>query len=665
MIIEIVNKLKAFAVPNVGNKRNFIFAVTILLLAMLLRISGALGDTLWVDEAESAINGLTILETGLPKGEYLGIPIYENTLTEKIEGDLEYEFRDSSYSKAHNVVVYHGWLPLYCIALSQAVFGIAPDLASESPAVAPRHGADSLRIRSLAPRIPALIFSFFTCIILFYLLRHVAQRTAALAALTWFGLSGMPVWFGTQSRYYPLTLMMVAAVAYVYLRVVRWGNWRSFIALGFVEGLLFHTHQLSSVAFAIAALFGVPVIIKHEQWFLKSCVAVLIAGTMTIPWALWAGFFDTASQVPNVFHLFNSLSDWVSYGLERPKSLILVGSLFLVICALILFPKWVPKNCRDAFYGHRFYYLFLIFWMGIIYLCFHTLVPAASYFTDRLTLMLLIPFVMIIGLTFGDIARVAVRNWQGLLSVILSFCSILIIHRPAVFYGFGFNEEKHHLAKLSEHLKTYSFESDVRFYATPSNQLIFTYYLGLPVQSTVPVRKSFFDQYPGEIVILDTRIYPSFMKSDQLEKIADELGVTLEAESIWPLQQELRNRLLYNNDLDRGMPVPEEHSELSPTAQLFMDAAYDDWRRSEIDSLEEAKRYPIFKEVETDSLDELWTSFFMRFVDYQERVGLNLNYYDRIQNAEIDYFAYGSLNIYYSKTPVAKGEVSSEKVEGF
>jgi hypothetical protein len=96
-----------------------------------------------------------------------------------------------------------------------------------------------------------------------------------------------------------------------------------------------------------------------------------------------------------------------------------------------------------------------------------------------------------------------------------------------------------------------------------------------------------------------------------------------------------------------------------------MDAAYDDWRRSEIDSLEEAKRYPIFKEVETDSLDELWTSFFMRFVDYQERVGLNLNYYDRIQNAEIDYFAYGSLNIYYSKTPVAKGEVSSEKVEGF
>ena len=37
---------------------------------------------LWTDEAETAINALTILAEGVPTHQYLGQPIYENTLTE-------------------------------------------------------------------------------------------------------------------------------------------------------------------------------------------------------------------------------------------------------------------------------------------------------------------------------------------------------------------------------------------------------------------------------------------------------------------------------------------------------------------------------------------------------------------------------------------------------
>ena len=44
------------------------------------------------------MNALTILEHGVPRGEYLGLPIYENTLTEPWPGNREYEFRDSSYT---------------------------------------------------------------------------------------------------------------------------------------------------------------------------------------------------------------------------------------------------------------------------------------------------------------------------------------------------------------------------------------------------------------------------------------------------------------------------------------------------------------------------------------------------------------------------------------
>lgn len=651
--------LPKLLMPEVGHKRNVLFAVGILLLAMLLRISGALGDTLWVDEAESAINGLSIQEHGLPVGSYLGIPVYENTLTEPWESSEEYAYRDSSYSAQRNVVVYHGWLPLYAIAASQALLGVTPDRVEDGPLHEPRHGPEDIRLRTIAPRLPALIFSFFTCVILFYLLRHIAGRTAALAGLTWFGLSGKTVWFGTQSRYYPMTLLMVAAVAYTFFRAVKWGNWRSFVLLGIVEGLLFHTHQLSAVTFAVAALFGVPWIIRHENWFWKCAVAVSIAGGLTIPWAIWTGFFNTASQVPNVFYLFSSFYDWILYGFEHPKSLIIVLVKVVVVLLLLLFPKYLPQRCRDAFYAHRYYYLFLVYWMGVIYLAFHTLVPAASFFTDRLTLMLLVPFILFLGLLFGDIARVGVRRWQGLCAVLLSFSSIFVLHRPALFYGFGFDVQRLPITHVLEYLKQADFEEDARFYATPSNQLIFTYYSGMPVQSTVPVRKRFFDTYPGEIVILDTRSYPTFIDPELIETEAAASGLELSADEVYQTQWELWGRMVYEIDQSKHLPLPSSKPVLGAFQEALLPDAWAYTEQMEAETLREEMRYPIFEGVTAQDHDELWTIFFLRFVDYEKQIGDDLNYLERIRTGRVDYLSQSSLVIYRSDSPVGGGNLSN------
>lgn len=642
-------EIKTAVMPNVGKKRNMVFALILLAAAMLLRISGALGDTLWVDEAESAINGLTILETGLPKGQYLGIPIYENTLTEPWETSEEYAYRDSSYSLKRNVVVYHGWLPLYAIAVSQAVFGLKPDPNETVPPHEARHGREDIRIRTLAPRVPALVFSFFTCIVLFYLMRHIGGRTAGLGALTWFGLSGMPTWFGTQSRYYPMTLLMVTLVAYTFYRTTKWGNWRSFILLGITEGLLFHTHQLSSVAFALSSVAGLPVIIRHKHWFWKCGVAVSIATVMTLPWALWAGFFDAASHVPNVFQLFGGLYDWVYYCFEHPKSLFVVAFLVGLVIALLLFPQWVPVRCREALSKHRFYYLFLAFWMSVIYGCFHTLIPAASYFTDRLTLMLLMPFVMMLGLLWGDISRVAVKRWQGLLCVILTILSIFLLHRPAKFYGFGFDLDRLPLARLCDYLKTTDFAADTRFYGTPSNQLIYTYYSGLPVQSTVPVRKSFFDNYPGEVVILNTRSFPKYLDPEIILQSAQARGLSLDADGIREVQWHLWAALVYEHDQRIQFPLPGKAPELSEFEASLLSAAKEYTDYWETLAIEEVTRYPIFEGVVARNLDEYWMVFFTRFLDYRNHIGPNLNYLERVRSGEVEYHPYASLVLYRSK----------------
>ena len=67
-------------------------------LGMALRVVHLSHPPLGLDEAESAINALTILQHGYPSDHYLGLPLYENTLTRPWPDNPEYEFRDTSYS---------------------------------------------------------------------------------------------------------------------------------------------------------------------------------------------------------------------------------------------------------------------------------------------------------------------------------------------------------------------------------------------------------------------------------------------------------------------------------------------------------------------------------------------------------------------------------------
>jgi hypothetical protein len=103
------------------------------LAGALLRASFLPQDALWVDEAESAINSLTILDHGYPTDGYLGMPIYENILLRRWPESEEYEFKDVSYSPG-GLAIYHGWLPLYSIAGAFSLAGITPDRPTQKPA---------------------------------------------------------------------------------------------------------------------------------------------------------------------------------------------------------------------------------------------------------------------------------------------------------------------------------------------------------------------------------------------------------------------------------------------------------------------------------------------------------------------------------------------------
>ena len=136
----------------------------------------------WVDEAESSINALTILENGYPTDTYLGIPIYENTLIQPWPGNEEYEFRDLSYSDKH-VAVYHGWLPLYAIAGSFALHGVAPDEVNGTQSI--RHDLGERKRRTRAARLPAIVFGLLFLGVVFVGGKKIYGLDAAFQSDEW------------------------------------------------------------------------------------------------------------------------------------------------------------------------------------------------------------------------------------------------------------------------------------------------------------------------------------------------------------------------------------------------------------------------------------------------------------------------------------------------
>jgi len=651
---------KRFLIRHLG------LAVPIIFLALLLRISGAFTDPLWVDEAESAINALTILETGLPKGTYLGLPVYENTLTKPWEESEEYAYRDSSYSARRNVTVYHGWLPLYAIAASQTLFGMKPDTVDTIRANVASHGNESIIFRTLVPRVPALLFSFLTALCLYCLLFELGGRTAALAGLSWFAFSNKAVWFGFQARYYSLTLLLTTLVAYAYYRVIKRGDWKSYLLLGLCGGLLFHTHQLSAVIFAVAATFGLPLICRQNDWFRKCLLAAMIAGILTIPWAMWSGFFETASSVPNIFHLFSSPYDWIAYAAERPHNLIVFLAVLTVATTLCCLPQYVPGICHKTFSKNRFCYLFIGIWMILIYLAFHTLVPAASYFIDRLTLMLLMPFILMLGLFIGDLVRALTSRRQSLTAMALGVVSIYILHYPALFQGFHLPVEKTLLAGLNDYLEEQTFDPSVRFYASPNTHLIYTYYTGLPVQSYLPVRASFFDSHPGEIVIFNARITPARLDPKTIYKAASEQGFELSPEDLTNTQSALWSRLVYEAEQAAGRPLPEKIPELNEfEASLLGPARAFAASKEALDLKMALRRYRIFSGVQVSRLNDLWRIFFVRFANYNAFLGDQINYHQRIMTgSQVRYLPQANLVVYRSAKPTKPHDKCSRQNPG-
>jgi len=619
-----------------------VLAGAIILAGVLLRVDWMNRTSLWCDEAESSINALTVIDRGFPLNEYLGIPIYENTLTEPWDGHPEYEFRDSSYSP-QGLAVYHAWLPIYAIAASQAVFGLRADHPLSPPAI--QHGAGEIGLRTVAPRVPAIIFSALCMLAIFILANDLGGAAAGFSALTLMAFNAKTVDFGYQARYYSMALLMTTFAALCLVRMIRRGGWGDYLLLGFAEALLFHTHQLSAMIFAGAAFVALPAVIRHERWFLKSLGAGTLCACLILPWIWFSGFLFTASGVPKASRLFDSLSDWLVYAIERPDQFALLAGLVLILAISRWKPGWFPARFHDVVREHGKIYLALFAWLVIGYAAFHLVVPAASFFYERLSLVLWIPYVLVVAMLTSDLLRSVPPRSAAIFSIIAAAGFLAVRGRLAFLEGPLVERNRSQIASVIEALQKIRLEDGTHVYASPNNHLTYTYYTGLPVQSVAPVRKSFFASYNKPIVFIESQLEWMLPSDSDVRRAALAENIRLAPDQAEKLSAIVWTKIATEELAKQGISAPPP-----PPLPGYLDPVVEKMRLQMLETREKSlaamKRWPIFRHVSAGRVRDFWLVFFYRFVHPEERIGENMNILSRLRGAKVEFLPSANVVIY-------------------
>lgn len=620
---------------------------------MGLRVYWMNQSALWCDEAESSINALTILQTGVPGSNYLGLPVYENTLSEPWEGHPEYEFRDSSYSFRQGVAVYHGWLPLYAIALSQWAFGMTPDSPSEPPRVL--HTADEIDRRTTIPRLPALVFSFACLVVIARLGWAIGGSSCGLGVLTLMALNARTVDFGFQARYYSATLFMTALAAWFLWLAATRGKWRDYLLLGLGSALLFHTHLFSLLVFSVAALAAVPFMARRRGWWIRAGCGAALAGLLVLPWVVLSGFLETADSVPKVFHLFDGPWDALAYALDRPLLLLLLGLLAILVTVARFWPDLAGEklgNVGKSFEKHFALYAILLFWMAIAYAAFHLIVPAASFFFERLSLVLWTPFVLLLGLFVSDLLSGLERKRAPVFAVLIMMVLLAARGRQAFLEETSISRSRKEVAGLVDALASREFLSGTRFYATPNDHLTWTYYTGLPVQSVAPVRREFFADYSGPVVFVESQMDAFFPSISSTKEALLAEGIPVSPDAIWKVQRAVWLAITVRDLEKRGILEPREDAVWeNHIFQQLRETTFDDFEIYQNKYLRDIEASPVLRGTPASSIKEIWLGFFYRFVNPAERLGENFNLLPRMRESEIEFLPESQIVLYFSNMP--------------
>lgn len=621
--------------------------VTIVLIAaFVIRMLYLDERPFWVDEAESSINALTILENGSPTDTYLGIPIYENTLIQPWPESAEYEFRDSSYSDNH-LAVYHGWLPLYAIAGSFAINGVAPDKVNGTRSI--KHNLSERKHRTRAARLPAVLFGLLFLALLFAGGKMFYGPDAAWAGLLVGSIYPYHIAISRQARYYSAEVALTTACVVSLWLFMKYCKWKHVYLTAIAFTLLFHTHLLSFGAAGLVWLLSAPLIIRRHEGGLRKLIAfaVLVAAG-TLPWIIATGFYRLPGRIPRAWPLLNLPADFARFPPVHTSSAVMgITIALLTVLAALMEPRVSQRLALSAKQLGSFP-LFLVVWATCAYAMFMAFAPAVSFDRIRLNLSYWGPLFLLASLISAAIARVLAPRHSVLLAPVIMLAIFVTMGRRVNFHEtFAWGNWKADAIVLDQIAAT-PIDCTTKLYAAPNDHLILSFYSGLPIQDITPVRKSYLDSYKGNIVYVDRAvgIDTGLLTSEKIRTAALRDGYRLSAEDseTWSILLRTRDyREAMLKSLSTG--TPEEIEPIPPFGRQLLAA-----QRSNLQSL-----------LSNSSLDLLTRGFHMnslsdwrvvmkyRFVGSAARGGVHANYAARLRGADAVILTQADTALYLSR----------------
>ena len=309
------------------------------------------------------------------------------------------------------------------------------------------------------------------------------------------------VWFGWQARYYSATLALTVLSGLAIWALTRRGTWRDAAVTGLALMLLFHTHSLSFLILTGVLLVNVPFGIRQPQWVSKLLLTGAIVACGIVPWMYWTNYFHAATRIPMAWPLL-AVPERLHFVVCNAQG---VRRRDRIDCGVDGCVRRFPSSAvRPANHGGRERPSRVLLRADVVchrVLSFLLLIPAASFFSGRLMLVLAVPGYLLFALCIALASRATTPRFAVLVAplIVLVF---LGVRGTAIF------KVPHRMVKgveaFADVASHWTLEAGTKLYAWPNQNLVLTYYTGLPVQSIAPVRKKFLDEYPGDVILIET-----------------------------------------------------------------------------------------------------------------------------------------------------------------
>jgi hypothetical protein len=263
------------------------------------------------------------------------------------------------------------------------------------------------------------------------------------------------------------------------------------------------------------------------------------------------------------------------------------------------------------------------------YLAFILLTPAARFVNTSLMLVLAAPGYLLFALAVAVAARTMTPRFAAVVAplVLLVFFGVrgtttFTVAPPTMPTG---------IETFLDVASRWRLEAGTKIYAWPAENLLLTYVSGLPVQSVAPVRKAFLDQYPGDVIFVETGTAYVGRRLTDVRTLASQQGIALSVEeakqAAFRIQRHGARQYLEGLVADVWPP-----SEPIETIDRALIAAY-----AETTLLAGTARAEQYRLLRGYAPTNFMTSYVLPvsywFVNPEKHLGDQLNYRDRIRGA--------------------------------